>query len=384
MGAAQEPMPTKLERDIENQLAMIHDLATKAETWSSRPGWIEFSTNNVCNLRCVMCAQADGLPLMAMAPEEARRFLEQVLPSACNVTPSAISEPFLGNMDLMVELCRKHEVFLTIYTNGTVLDARRFRAMADRIAKLYVSFDSHVPEVFERIRVRAKFDAVVRHIREILPVAAELGVPMGFVFVMMADNTPHLPEYVDYLADLGASEARAQIRVQRLLYDVTAAKERGYAVEDRFTREEICGFLDRAAERARARGVALHVDAAAPFGRSVHPIPPVQRGIGAELLEFVTEAVRRRYPGFCSMAAYYMKVEPDGTVYPCCRQPRELRMGNVREKSVEEIWNGPEYREFRRRMFAGEYPPSCRGCDVLVDNPAFRALRNGERPNGSG
>jgi radical SAM protein with 4Fe4S-binding SPASM domain len=368
-------MKTKLERDIANQMAIVHDLATQSETWTSRPPWLEFSTNNVCNLRCVMCAQADGLPVKVMPNEVARKLLDDVLPTACVVTPSAISEPMLGNIQLVLEKCREHEAYVNLTTNATVLDGKRFRAMADRVAKLNISFDSHVPEVLERIRVRAKFDVVVAHIREILPIARELGVPVAFVFVLMSENAAHLPETVDFLADLGASEAGAQIRVQRLLGGEIGSRAEDLEVHRRYSREEIVGFLDRAAERARARKVRFYVDAEEPYQRIVAPIPDVLRSIPPELLEVVAEAIRRKYPGFCSMAAYYLKVDPDGTVYPCCRQPAELKMGNALETPIWEIWNGEKYREFRRRMFAGDYPEACRGCDVLVGNPHFQALR---------
>ena len=41
------------------------------------------------------------------------------------------------------------------------------------------------------------------------------------------------------------------------------------------------------------------------------------------------------------------------------------------EQSLDEIWNGEKYREFRRRMHARDYPEVCRGCDVLTANPHF-------------
>ena len=82
--------------------------------------------------------------------------------------------------------------------------------------------------------------------------------------------------------------------------------------------------------------------------------------------------VQERYPRFCAMSSIYLKIEPNGDVYPCCVAPPELKMGNVNQASVEEIWNGKEYRNFRARMFAGDYPEACLGCDQLVANPFFR------------
>jgi len=100
------------------------------------------------------------------------------------------------------------------------------------------------------------------------------------------------------------------------------------------------------------------------LAESSRPAPEVLR----ELIATVGEMASRRYPHFCSMASCYVKVAPDGSVYPCCYAPAELRMGSIHESSLSEIWNGPAYRAFRRRMFARDYPSPCVTCPVLVRN----------------
>ena len=52
----------------------------------------------------------------------------------------------------------------------------------------------------------------------------------------------------------------------------------------------------------------------------------------------------------------------------------ELHLGNINKQTVEEIWNGPRYREFRRNMFAGKYADSCKDCYVLVGNPFYQKM----------
>ncbi|MFO1077585.1 MAG: SPASM domain-containing protein [Planctomycetota bacterium] len=91
------------------------------------------------------------------------------------------------------------------------------------------------------------------------------------------------------------------------------------------------------------------------------------------VLLLLAAELRERFPHFCSMASHYVKVEPDGAVYPCCNAPPELRMGNVHEQPLPTIWNGERYRRFRQRMHARDYPSCCRTCDVLVGNPRFEA-----------
>jgi hypothetical protein len=47
----------------------------------------------------------------------------------------------------------------------------------------------------------------------------------------------------------------------------------------------------------------------------------------------------------------------------------------VLAQSFEEIWNGPAYQEFRRRMLAGDYPEVCRTCVVLTGPEHFPGNR---------
>ena len=365
-------MQSKINRELDNYFAIIHDLATEAEEWSSRPAWLEFSPNNLCNLRCIMCGQADGVPLEVMPKEEAVTLLDQVLPHVSLWTPSALSEPMLSNIGLVAQKCREHDVLLNMYSNATVLNGERLRKIADRIHKLHISFDCAEPEVFEMLRTPAKFDQVVQHIREIIPVAKELNVPLGFVAVLLRQNLEHLPALVDFLADLGASEAAADLRVQPMSGDASGCAQSD--VMAYYDQAEICEWLDRAAARAEARKVLFFVHMDEPFARAVTPVAPRVRGVAADVLSKMTETIRERYPNFCYMASMHMKIKPDGDVYPCCVGPEELKMGNVKEQTVDEIWNGERYRAFRRRMFNRDYPDACAGCNQLVANPEFQPV----------
>ncbi len=360
---------SKIVRELKNYMAVIADLASGAEEWTSQPAWLEFAPNNVCNLRCIMCAQADGLPLQVMKKEDAVKLLDGVLPHTTLWTPSALSEPMLANIALVVAKCREHEVFLNMYTNCTLLDGVKFADMADRIHKLWISFDSSDKKVLEMLRAGADFDRVVQNMREVLAVAAERNIPVGFVAVLVRDNLCNLAELVDFLADLGASRARCDLRIQPMLDNATRCA--GQNVFAAFSEEQIVRELDRACARATARQVNFHVDIAEPYRRSVTPVVPMTRGITGDVLSVMIDEVRERFPHFCSMASNYVKIEPDGRVFPCCRGPRELEMGNVNEQSLDEIWNGEKYRTFRRRMNARDYPEVCSTCDVLIANPHF-------------
>jgi radical SAM protein with 4Fe4S-binding SPASM domain len=54
---------------------------------------------------------------------------------------------------------------------------------------------------------------------------------------------------------------------------------------------------------------------------------------------------------FCPWIYYSLAIHVNGDVVPCCRDPKGIEvMGNIFRESLDEIWNGPRYREFRARI----------------------------------
>ena len=74
---------------------------------------------------------------------------------------------------------------------------------------------------------------------------------------------------------------------------------------------------------------------------------------------------------------FHTLVGATGDVYPCCMGHRELPpLGNVRRKSLVEIFADEPYRRFRREMLAAR-KPICHHCDdFLRDTRACNALLN--------
>jgi radical SAM protein with 4Fe4S-binding SPASM domain len=74
---------------------------------------------------------------------------------------------------------------------------------------------------------------------------------------------------------------------------------------------------------------------------------------------------RRNCPiNSCSWLYYSMTIQVDGNVVPCCRDPHGHHIvSNLLEQSLEEVWNGPKFREFRRGVFSNQMGVDiCRLC----------------------
>jgi len=66
--------------------------------------------------------------------------------------------------------------------------------------------------------------------------------------------------------------------------------------------------------------------------------------------------------GQCFYPWFAARIDPYGEVYPCMISKS---MGNVKEQTISDIWNGEKYREFRNELRKNGVFPECRRCCVL-------------------
>lgn len=80
----------------------------------------------------------------------------------------------------------------------------------------------------------------------------------------------------------------------------------------------------------------------------------------------------------CSMPFYMMVINPDGNVVPCCSTEFPMIFGNVKEKSLVDIWHS-EIRSLclKRQLGGVDQIPICKECSV----PAF-GLQQGDYLDG--
>ena len=155
--AATRKRRPKYERELANFVTLTQDLAEKRTVWSSRPYYLEYSTNSACNLRCIMCSQVENPPVISTPLELQGPFLDELFEHTTLLTPSATSEPLLNNMKRLLPLCEEQGVWLDIITNGMLLKPEVLESMLPRLHRLTLSIDSHEKAIFEKLRAPAVF-----------------------------------------------------------------------------------------------------------------------------------------------------------------------------------------------------------------------------------
>lgn len=309
-----------------------------------------------CNLRCRMCAiqfRRDGPPhgpLAFMAIETFRRLLDE-LPGLETLHLQGLGEPLMHPRFFdMVRDAAARGIRVTTNTNLTLLSERRAReCVASGLAELHASLDGASAETFERIRVRAKFSRVKRHLETLLRVRREMGAGhprVRLVVVVMRENLHELPALVELAHALGVES----VFVQHLCHDFGEAglpahyrPMRAFVEAQTLLNDDparVARYFDRARARAAARGVDLRLPRTER--RAARPAP------------------RCDWPWRGPYISY------QGDAMPCCMlaTPDRANLGNMAQQGVEAVWKGRAYGEFRRALASAEPPDVCRSCAV--------------------
>jgi radical SAM protein with 4Fe4S-binding SPASM domain len=81
---------------------------------------------------------------------------------------------------------------------------------------------------------------------------------------------------------------------------------------------------------------------------------------------------------FCIMPWVHLHTWPNGNVFPCCLADSSKPIGNLKNNTLEEIWNSPDLKKIRTQLIKGEKPKVCSRCYMQEDmgSTSFRVSSN--------
>lgn len=78
---------------------------------------------------------------------------------------------------------------------------------------------------------------------------------------------------------------------------------------------------------------------------------------------------------FCMLPWSHLHAFPTGQAYPCCLSEMKHPIGNLREQTLEEVWNGVPMRELRNNMLTEKKSDVCNRC-YEQESMGFFSMRN--------
>jgi radical SAM protein with 4Fe4S-binding SPASM domain len=256
----------------------------------------------------------------------------------------------------MVAYATGRGIHVTTNTNLTLLNDRRAeRCVTSGLANLHVSIDGANAVTYERIRVRAHFERVVRNLERLLAARERLGSKLPhitLVVVVMRQNLHELPDLVR-LAHRWSTE---RVFVQHLCHDFgESSLPSQYRPMREFVQAET--LLNEDPQRVEHYfGIARRV--AKELGVDLR-LPHTQLRL---------HAPGTPGPSRCDWPWKGTYISYQGYAMPCCMvsTPDRINFGNIAEQGVEKTWNSATYQAFRSQLASDEPPEICRSCSLYA------------------
>lgn len=325
------------------------------------PRFLQLEPVGQCNLRCRMCPiqfRTDGSPggpPAFLALDTFRRLLDQ-FPDLSELHLQGLGEPLMHpEFFAMVRYAAARGIVVSTNSNLTVLSERRAgECVASGLSRIHVSIDGATALTYEYIRVRSRYERVLRNVRRLLAArsAASSSMPeVRLVAVAMRTNLHELAGLVRLAYELGTPH----LSVQHLCHDFgEASLPEQYRPMRAFIDSETLLHADpnevRACfDHARATAAELGVTLRLP---KIEPNPlPAEPADGRSRCDWPWRGAYLSY---------------NGEAMPCCMvsTPDRISLGNMAHDGAAAVWHGAAYADFRDRLAHGPPPEICRSCSL--------------------
>ncbi|MDA8052148.1 MAG: radical SAM protein [Rhodospirillales bacterium] len=319
------------------------------------PVCLYLEVTNRCNLLCETCPRTFETlePPADMSYELFLRIVDQ-LPGLRRAVLHGVGEPMLvRELPRMIRTLKERGVYVLFNTNGTLLSPRRREGLvASGLDELRVSLDAADPASFRKVRGRDFFACIVRNLRAFVAFQQASGAEkprLSLWLTGLRETIAELPRLVALAAEIGIRD----VYLQRLVFDETGRglARPNQALFDRLRKEDEAA-IGEATELAARLGVRLDASGATEPGLSL------RRGEDSA----PWSACRRPWS--------LMYFTAHGRALPCCIAPFAARdyatytLGDAKKETLEEIWNGPAYQEFRAGLLGPTPPRPCQNCGL--------------------
>jgi radical SAM protein with 4Fe4S-binding SPASM domain len=355
------------ERIAERNRALLWmELISGRLEFESRPNEAQVQFSNFCNMSCIMCYDGGNPPLVAMKPHVLGRLATQIAPDLSLIVPHDASEPLLVTWQETLRLAKENSVRLALTTNGQFFDEQAFLEAKDVLDMVALSIDSHVPEIYAKIRTGSKPDAVFENLATIARLCSEHKIEFFVQIVFMTLNAAMLPETISFMADAGVSAVNVIPMIDSNGRSGHLDALTHLSAEWIETTKQSCVSV----ARERELFLGWNLREAERFDFRPPQTKIVESGMRRQS-NWWDERMERAVPGFCRYVYNRVRIRANGEVAPCPMATHgELSFGTLARQDFDEIWNGPSAQDLRRAHHCADYPSICSTCPLTRTVPA--------------
>ncbi|MBN1867086.1 radical SAM protein [Candidatus Sumerlaeota bacterium] len=317
----------------------------------SPPNLVSIEHTTRCNLRCKTCARyAWGGEFVDMDPAVVERIQREIVPFVQVVSLSGYGEPlvnpqFPSLLDHALSLGKQ----VGFITNGVPLTEEIIDKLFFGGGTIHLSIDGATNETMKFLRGTTLDQMLgkMERIRKLRREHPDRRFGLFVIFVLSRSNVEELPDLIRILKRYGVDELIVQEPFMPGRDDEIARLAMAHHKD---VARELLPVARRTAEECGLRMRMPSFDWLEPSPESSPSVGTPVSGGG--------EPLRK-----CFLPWREVFVDVHGNVHACCFGPAES-LGNLKEKSFREIWNGEPFRRLRRTVNSPCPPEYCRICPM--------------------
>jgi radical SAM protein with 4Fe4S-binding SPASM domain len=295
----------------------------KAIQWGL-PVTISIEPTTACNLRCPECPS--GLRSFTRETGNLKtdfftQTIDQLYKELCYLIFYFQGEPYINPKFLeMVNYAHKKGIYTITSTNGHFLSEAIARATVESgLDRLIISVDGTTQEVYEQYRKEGNLENVLQGAKNMVRVRNEMGAKhphIIFQFLVVKPNEHQIPDIYKLAKEIGVDEVKLKTAQ---VYDYEHGNE---LIPDQ---EQYARY------QKQADGT------------------------------YTTKHVLSNH---CWKLWHACVITWNGLVVPCCFDKDAIhRLGDLRQRTFREIWQGKDYKNFRAQLMQGrETIDICTNC----------------------
>lgn len=282
------------------------------------PFYLMIEPTNICNLKCPLCPTGEetlerkkvvmDFSILKMAIDELGDYILEL-----NITN--YGEPFIHKeLCEMISYVKRKGIKVSVGSNGHYFndEASVEKLILSGVDEIYVSLDGTSQESYSKYRVSGNFKKVVEGLELLLDLRKRLNSKLPFVelqFLVMQHNEDQIPGIRKLAQDIGVDK----LILKPVSFNVSEWNDQG--VQERFK-----DFMPK------------------------NEYFRLYRLVG-EKLEWKLPIENK-----CDYLWRGTVILCDGTIVPCCLDPRgDYKMGDVKD-GIKRVWNSSRYINLRRQI----------------------------------
>lgn len=347
------------------------------------PVCIQIEHTNRCNANCIMCNHFYTKNMNASEISiDIIKKIEPIMKYCQLIMLNGDGEPFLySNIIECMKMYKKYGVKIGTNTNLCFIPPQLFEYL-DVFEYLNVSCDGATKATFEMIRRGLSFEVFLSNLKAIKEKKPSLKLILDVV--VMKQNINELPQLVELASDYGC----IKVKFHRMGVNpwIGNQKDSPDLYMKTFRKK-----LHEAIKIAQERGILIEYPEGILNSDGLDKFPiPDQKTMYVEINEryyrltqkmlkisldsdYLTQKVcdedfekLHSVDKLCSWALERCFIDIHGNVSTCCYNTRKY-MGNLKQKTFDEIWNGKEYLLFRENLLKYKLPHWCESCNWIKD-----------------